>query len=337
MKKASAKTVFLNAVKTILLPVLVYFLLMLLSGGRFGSARSLNSVFRAACQNSIMSLGTMFILAAGMWDFSAGAQIFVVAGLVGTLINNYALSPVAAIIAFIVVSVLMRAFVAAVYSVVRVKSMVCTLALAMVFESISKYFFAPSVNVKAKDVIQLAYAPNCYILLAVAVVIAAILWHKTKFAYHVRALGAGESVARSIGLNPMKERCKVWLVQGVFLGFVALIYLGSTTTVRPPTNLSSNVLVFNSLMAVFIGQALERWSNRIVGVLIGTLVMTMLSSGLVAMGINSAWQNSVTGIFMALFVGFSTNQQRVLDYFANRKRAAMANEKFAQLAAKKTA
>lgn len=330
MNKTKVKTVLLNAVKTLILPVVVYFLIMLLSGGRFGTLRSINSVLRAACFNVIMAWGTMFILGAGMWDFSAGAQIYVAAGIVGTMINAFNLHPVVVILLFLVINVLMRLIVASIYTLVRVRSMVCTLALTMIFEAVSKYFFAPSVTIKNTSIIALANAPWSYVILAVAAAITVLLWSFTRFAYHVRALGAGEKVARSIGLNPAKIRFRVFIIQGIFLGFCSLIYLGQNTSVRPPVNLSSAVLVFNSLMAAFIGMALERWSNRIIGVLVGTIVMTLLSSGLISMGINSAWQVTVTGVFMALFIGYSTNQQRILNFFANQKRAKIANEKFRQ-------
>lgn len=330
MNKAKSIIFISNIVKTLLLPVVVYVIIIFLSRGKFGTTASLLSMLRNSSQAIILAWGTMLITAAGMWDFSAGAQIYLSALLVIPILTKYELNSIHMILLLLLINFLLRIAVAVIYSTVHVKSMVSTLALAMILESAGKYFFGSGLTLKVKACLLIANAPWCFLILAVAAVIITIVWNYTGFAYHVRALGAGEQVARNIGINPAKIRFMVFLVQGIFLAFASSLLLASKSFIQPPTNLSSNTLVFNALMATFIGIALERYSNRIVGVAVGAIVMSMLNSGLLAIGVNSAWQMTVTGIFMALFIGFSTNQARIYRYFDGQKRAKEANMKFAQ-------
>ncbi len=328
MKKSSAKILVSNIIKSLLLPVIVYLIFVILTGGKFGTAATMVTMLRNACQSIILAWGTMLVVATGMWDFSAGAQLYLSALIAIPIITSLNMNPVGMILVLLVISLLMRVAVAVIYQVVHVKSMVTTLALAMIFESISKYVFGSGLTFQVKSCLAIANAPWCFVIVAVMAVFTIVIWKYTKFAYHVRALSTGENVARGIGLNPGRIRFFVFLVEGVFLALATALMLATRGFILPPTNLSSNTLVFNALMAVFIGQALERYSNRVIGVAIGTIVMTMLNSGLLAMGVNSAWQVTVTGVFMALFIGFSTNQQRVYQYFDDRRRAREISAKY---------
>ena len=328
MTKSSPKTVFFNILKTLILPVVVFALFTVLSGGKFGTTTSMMAMLQNSCQAMILAWGIMLITASGMWDLSAGGQVYLSALIVIWLVTKFELGLVEMLALLFVINMVFRVIVAFIYSRVHVKSMVVTLALTMIFEAIGKYFFGATMTIKNKECLSIAYAPWCFVILAIAAVLITFIWKRTEFAYHVRALGAGEAVARNIGLDPIKVRCEVFLVEGVFLVLTSALLIATQTTVQPPMNLSSNKLVFNALMAVFIGMALERYSNRIISVGIGSLIMTMINSGLIAVGINSAWQSTITGLFMALFIGFSTNQQRIQAYFDGRKRAEEANRKF---------
>lgn len=334
MKKTGLHTILSNTIKTLLLPVIVYVIFVFLTQGKFGTAASMSSMLRNACQSIILAWGVMLITAAGMWDFSAGAQLYLSALIVMQIVIDNNLGLVAMLLLLLVVNMALRLLVAVVYSLVHVKSMVVTLALAMIFESAAKFFFGSGLTLKTKECLAIANSPWCFITLGICLVLTVYIWQYTKFSFHVRALGSGENVARNIGLSPMRIRFKVFLVEGIFLTLTTALLIGTQANVRPPTNLSSNTLVFKALMATFIGLALERYSNLIIGTAIGTIVMTMLNSGLLAMGVNSAWQVAITGVFMAAFIGFSTNQARIYRYFDGRKRAQEAELHYRQMQAK---
>lgn len=335
MKKTGFRTILSNTVKTLLLPVVVYLIFVLLTNGKFGTAASMSAMLRNACQSIILAWGVMLITGAGMWDFSAGAQLYLSALIVMQILIKYELGLIPMLLLLLVVNMALRALVAAIYSLVHVKSMVVTLALAMIFESAAKFFFGAGLTLKTKECLAIANSPWCFLILGLCLLLTIYIWQYTKFSFHVRALGSGENVARNIGLSPAKIRFKVFLVEGLFLTVTTALMIGTQANIRPPMNLSSNTLVFKALMATFIGLALDRYSNLIIGTAIGTIVMTMLNSGLLAMGVNSAWQVAITGIFMAVFIGFSTNQARLYRYFDDRKRAQEAELHYRQMQAQR--
>lgn len=330
MNSTKLKTKTSNMIKTLLLPVVVYIVFAVLSRGRFVSSSVFWTVLRNSCQNMVMAWGAMLIIGSGMWDFSGGAQLYLTAFLTITLFEKTGVGVPVLILFLIGLNILLRVLVGGIYTLVHVKSMVCTMALCMIFESACKYFWGSAATLLYMPFLSIANVPNCFIVLAVGAAAIVLIWNRTTFAYHVRALGSGEHVARNIGLNPVKIRFMTFVVQGLFLGLAAILLLATNVSVSCPTNLSSNTLNFNALMAVYIGMALERYTNRITAVGVGTVVMTMLNSGLISMGIDSSWQVAVTGVFMAAFIGFSTNQNRVIQWFEDRKRAEQANLEYAQ-------
>jgi ribose transport system permease protein len=92
--------------------------------------------------------------------------------------------------------------------------------------------------------------------------------------------------------------------------------------------MSSLSYVFNSLLAVTIAQFISKYCGQVLATIIGTFTMKMLASGLLGMGISATWQNVCIGIFLLIFIAYSTNQQRFNDYLADKRRAAAINKRF---------
>lgn len=325
LENSKGKKIVFNIVKTLILPVFVCLLFFLLTGGKYGTLSSVTATLRNTIMPVLIAWGAMFILAANMWDFSSGAAMYVVAIIGGKFVNMFELNMLELVISMVLVNMILMAIVGGIYTVVRAPSMVISLAFAMIFESVCKVIFEGNGVTIAGETTKLAVSPYCYMILGAAFLLTYVLWKYTKFAYSVRALGAGEQVARNIGLNPQLIRFRVFVVEGIYLGMASAIMLTTKSTVRPPTNLSSFTMVFDALMAVFIGIYLEKYSNRIISIGVGAFVMRMINSGLLAMGVNSALQIAITGVFLALLIGISTNQQRIADFFADKKRAQKAD------------
>ena len=67
-------------------------------------------------------------------------------------------------------------------------------------------------------------------------------------------------------------------------------------------------------MGVMIGMYLSS-CNPVIGSFVGAFCISVVGSGLVALGIESRLQNVVVGIFLMVFIGLKSNQDRLQKIF----------------------
>ena len=80
-------------------------------------------------------------------------------------------------------------------------------------------------------------------------------------------------------------------------------------------------VTFDALMAGFIAIYLSGVVNRVVGIVIGTFTMKLVSAGLVAIGVEGTWQKVIIGVFLLFFIGFTQIKAQVSEWLGRIKRA----------------
>lgn len=103
------------------------------------------------------------------------------------------------------------------------------------------------------------------------------------------------------------------------------------TVVWPAPTFGSVNLIFDAMMGVFIAFFLEKYCNFSIGIIIGALSMNILTSGLVALGLDTTTRDITQGLFLLVLLIFSSNQG-VIDAIRNKKRlACAADEKYKEM------
>jgi ribose transport system permease protein len=82
--------------------------------------------------------------------------------------------------------------------------------------------------------------------------------------------------------------------------------------------------MFSSMAPVLMGLYLAQFTNLPLGIFSGALGMNALSYGMVVMGINSSLQTVVIGVFIVIFMAYTTNQARVRSFL---NRVKMGNKR----------
>jgi ribose/xylose/arabinose/galactoside ABC-type transport system permease subunit len=148
------------------------------------------------------------------------------------------------------------------------------------------------------------------------VVLFYIIFNKSAYGHKVKAVGSNQVIAQNAGINIMKIKVRGFIFGGVFVGVAAVLYLSNTKVMMVPAMLGSVNLIFNAMMGIFIAFFLQRYCNFVFGIVIGTLSMQILTSGLVALGISGTLQNITSGLFLLVLLIVSSNQ----GIFSSRKR-----------------
>ena len=292
--------------KTMAIPVAVYVLFGILSGGRMFNSRALVTVLRQAIQPSVICYALLLGMSIGMMNFSAGAFV-TCAAIIGNGVSNMLGWGLPGLIFFaILVSLACSAIMGLLYNWLRVPCMVLGLGLMLVFESLPRIFF-PGGAVISPDDAFLARQPWCFVVMAFVMVLFYVIYNKTPYGHNIRAIGANQSVALAAGLNLDKIKFTNFMVGGFFLGIAAVLYMSAQGKVQNVGALGSMAVMMDGFMGVFLGMLLARWSDPSIAVFCGVLTMKILANGAVAVGPESTWKDVVTGMFMLVIMAISKN------------------------------
>lgn len=327
MNKSKVIKQSLNLSKALILPVVVYLIFFLGSGGVYGTGATLLNNAVSMVQPVLMGWGLAFVFGAGMWDMCAASVVVVASIVAGNAAGGMNLGIPGLILIPIAVAVILTSLTGLLAMAFNVPSMILTLGLVLIYEACSTFIFGGKGTYVIGDMAILGRSPYCFYLLAAGFLIVMLIWKHTKLAYHIRAIGSDEENARRTGIPVKKVRFKAFVVEGVFLGLSAAAYLSSKGNINAGLNLTSMALMFDSMIGMFIGLSLSRYCSLPIGILIGSFTMKMLSTGLMAFGLNATLQDAFTGIFLLVFLSITINQNKIFEMREARKRrkAAKAN------------
>lgn len=317
----------INSLKSLILPVIVYLLFLVISKGRFGQPAGMYAIIRQFVFPSLVAWALINTMIMGIWDFTPGAVITLTGIIAGNLALSTNTGAIGLVIFSILVSVALCMVTFLVFHYLKIPSMITGLGVLMFYETLSAFVFDGGGVTLRGDITMLAKAPWCFIVLILAGILIYVLTNYTQFGCDVRSLGNGTNIALNIGVNLTKTRLKIFLCEGVFLGLASVIYLSQKGNSSATLYMGTMSISFDAIMGVFIGLYLAKYCNVVFGVLIGSFTMKMLSAGLIAIGLKSSLQTVAQGIFLLLFIGISTNQSRIQEYFAGRKKASAAKNR----------
>lgn len=309
-----------NIIKTFLFPVVVWLFfaaLIQLKGGNniYVSRASIQDIFQSSALNVIIAIAVALPLFGGRWDFAPGATMVITGIIAGNIAINNHLGILGLCFLSLVIAVLLSLFEGGVYLLFRVPTMIVSLGIVMLYEAVSGLLYDGS-GVRLfmyEELSILARQPYCYIIMILVLVVFWVLMKYTKFGFDTKSLGSNPLLAVNNGVNEKKNILLTYLVVGVFLGVAALLN-ASKAVVAPESNLSSTNLVFGAMGAVLVGLYLANYTNMSMGLLSGTLAMSALSKGLTVYGMPSSLNNIILGVFIAVFMGCTTNQEVILKF-----------------------
>jgi ribose transport system permease protein len=310
-----------NIIKTFIFPVVIWLffaVLIQLKGGSniYVSVASIQDILQSSALSVIIAIAVALPLSGGRWDFAPGATMVVTGIIAGNIAINSHLGIIGLVVLSMLTAVILSLFEGIIYILFRVPTMIVSLGIVMLYEAISGLLYDGS-GVRLfmyQDLSILAIQPYCYIIMIIVLVVFWALMKYTKFGFDTKSLGNNAMLAVNNGVNEKKNILLTYIVVGMFLGIAALLN-ASKAVVSPEANLSSTNLVFGSMGAVLVGLYLARFSNLSLGLLSGTIAMSALSKGLTVYGMPSSLNNIILGIFIALFMGYTTNIEVIRKFF----------------------
>lgn len=325
-----------NFLITIAAPVLVYLLFFALTHatghGSFGVGADFRTILYNTVYSGFIALAVSYNLTSGRFDFSVGSVLILslIAG--GNIAKQINANPVVLVLLVVAVGMVCGLVSGLIYVLLRLPPMVTSLGVAMIFESIG-FSLNNSQGVRLLgrfDMLIWAQPGYSYLLLAVVLVILIYLLNCTKFGYNCRSLQTGQKNAVEVGVNEKINSVVCYVIAGGLMACAGILYLCQYGYIAPQTGLSSSSFIMSAFLPMFIGNALAKYSDRNIGVIMGAFCQACLSSGLVAMGASSSIQTVLNGVVVLVFLVYTSNSYKFALHRAWREKKAKAVEALAR-------
>lgn len=310
--KISSETVYFLLNNKAIFIFLLLFMISCFISPVFLSTRNLLNVVRQICVSAIVGIGFTTVIASGNLDLSVGDMISLL-GAIMALLSRSGL-PFLLVVPLGMTIGAGLGFLNGIIGVsIGLPLFIVTLATGQIFGGITNLISHNSavtgISPEFKALGQgyfLGIPAPVYVLLAVGIAIYLIL-NKTAFGRRIVAIGGNKEAAYVSGVNTKKVTVGVYMLMGVCASVAAIVLTGRANSAQPSAGAG---MALDAVAAVVIGgTALSGGSGKIVGTIIGCLIVGTINNMLNLMAVDSNWQSVAKGLLIVLAVS--------LDVFSN--------------------
>ncbi len=266
---------------------------------------NLVNILKQASINGILSFGMMFVILAGGFDMSVGSTV-AFAGILAAMLGNgdypLILPLLVAMFAGLCVGIVNGVGVAVGELppfIMTLGTMTGVRGLALLVSN-GKPVTGISPEYRAIAAGSVAGIPMLAVFLVIVIVICSFITSKTVYGRRVYACGGNLQAARVAGINTTLIRISTFAIAGLLAGFCGFL-MTSRVTIGQPTAAESYEM--DAITACVVGGvSMSGGVGKPWGVVIGSLLITVIANGLDILGVSSHWQKIVKGLIIVLAV-----------------------------------
>ena len=272
----------------------------------------------AAAIPMVLVMGATFIILMGSIDLSVEGVVALTAVVVSLLVAND-VSGIAIGLWAVPVAILLGGALGAVNGAVhvylQVPSFMATLGVGFACVGVATAMLG-GFTVRISDRTFRAMAldrffgvqASVYIALA-AVLLALLFQERTRIGRWLYALGGDEDIARQAGVPVARTRIVAFSVAGLFYGLGGAM---SAAQLGQGHALISQGRLFTTITAVVVGgTALSGGVGSVLNSVVGVLIVTVLTNGMVLMGVPPFVQTGVQGLLIITAVALALDRSRL--------------------------
>ncbi|MGJ3355250.1 ribose ABC transporter permease [Providencia sp. Je.9.19] len=275
----------------------------------FFTVNNFFNILQQTSVNAIMAVGmTLVILTSGI-DLSVGSLLAltgaVAASMVGADVNAFV-----AVAGALALGAAIGACTGVIVAKGKVQAFIATLVMMLLLRGVTRVYTDGSpINTGFTDNAELFGwfgigrpfgIPTPIWLMVIVFAAAWYLLHHTRLGRYIYALGGNESATRLSGINVDRIKIMVYALCGLLAALASVIEVARLSSAQP---MAGNGYELDAIAAVVLGgTSLAGGKGRIVGTLIGALILGFLNNGLNLLGISSNYQMIVKAVVILLAV-----------------------------------
>ena len=285
-----------------------YAIFKILTPGNFGSLQNIYAYFQSSIIYSVGGCGLYFIVVMGLFDFAIGSNI-VLSSIVGVLLSQR-FGYVGFIVGCLGCGTIIGILIGFLYNQLNVPSMIVTVGLMLIFESIAVFVAGGSKQTLPAELRFFSGAPGNLILAVLAFLLMYFILNYTRIGTYCNAIGSNEFTAKNMGINVKKYKLIGFTLLHFFVGIMAILTVSYGTTMTALTGMSTMSRNFQPLMGTFFGIAFRKYGTPITAIIVGEFIIAIIFNGFVALGAPTTVQNIVTGAALLAIVALTARGKK---------------------------
>ncbi|WP_308430459.1 ribose ABC transporter permease [Ignatzschineria ureiclastica] len=273
---------------------------------------TLNNIFNILQQtsiNAIIAVGmTLVILTSGI-DLSVGS-VFALTGAVAASIIGQDINPFFAILAALLLGSALGLVSGVIIAKGKLQAFIATLVMMLIIRGATQVYTQGSpIGLGMSDYAymfewigfgRVLGIPVPIIIMAVVFMIAGYILKFTKLGRHIYAVGGNEAATRLSGINVDRVKIIVYMMSGFLCAVAAMIEVSRLSSAQPTAGMGYEM---DAIAAVVLGgTSMAGGRGKIIGTLIGALILGFLNNGLNLLGVDAYYQMIVKGAVILLAV-----------------------------------
>ncbi|GEQ33377.1 ribose ABC transporter permease [Marinilactibacillus psychrotolerans] len=273
----------------------------------FISPTNLLNLLRQVSVNALIAFGMTFVIITGGIDLSVGSTLALSGALTAGILAA-GVPPVVAIFAGLLIGAALGLLNGIVITKGKVAPFIATLATMTIFRGLTLVYTEGNPITGFSDDFTFLFFGRGYlfgipfpvVLMAIAFGILFVLLHKMTFGRKTFAIGGNENASYIAGIKSDRVKYTVYAISGMMSALAGLILTSRLNSAQPTAGTAYEL---DAIAAVVIGgTSLAGGKGRIVGTLIGALIIGTLNNGLNLLGVSSFYQQVVRGIVIIIAV-----------------------------------
>jgi ribose/xylose/arabinose/galactoside ABC-type transport system permease subunit len=282
------------------------FVYLSLFASHFLDVDNLTNVVRQSSIIGFIALGMTYVMITAGIDLSVGSVV----GVVGVIVAMASPGASGAFIVPLLVGLAVGAFVGFLSSAMivwgRILPFLATLAMLALARSAALVITGGEVKTDLSSPFEwlgsgmIGPIPVPVIIFFALAIVADFVLSKTKFGYHVYAVGGDEESSQKVGISAKRVLIAVYVISGVCAAVAGMVLTARLDAAAP---LAGTGYELQAIAAVVIGgTSLFGGTGTIRGTVIGVLLVGMVLNGMDLLGISSYYQQGVQGLILVLAV-----------------------------------
>lgn len=265
------------------------------------------NLLRQVAINALIAFGMTFVILTGGIDLSVGSTLALSSALMASLLV-FGFHPLLAIVAGCIIGAILGAVNGLMVTKGKMAPFIATLATMTIFRGLTMVFTEGNPITGLSDSLMFQLFGRGYfvgipvpaITMAITFALLWVVLHKTSFGRKTYAIGGNERASIISGIKVHRVKIMVYSLAGLLAGLAGAILTSRLDSAQPTAGTSYEL---DAIAAVVLGgTSLSGGRGRIVGTLIGALIIGALNNGLNLLGVSSFYQLVVKGIVIVIAV-----------------------------------
>lgn len=274
----------------------------------FLTANNLLNLLLQVTSNALIAFGMTFVILTGGIDLSVGSILALSSALTAGLLGS-GMPVTLAILISLILGCILGVMNGLLISYGKLAPFIVTLATMTIFRGATLVYTNGNPITKGlSDTFLFQFLGQGYIvgipfpviIMFIVFIILYVLLHKTAFGKSVYAIGGNEKAAYISGVKLNKVKIIIYSISGIMASISGLIITSRLSSAQPTAGASYEM---DAIAAVVLGgTSLSGGKGRILGTLIGALIIGVLNNGLNIIGVSAFWQQVVKGVVILIAV-----------------------------------